>query len=392
MQNTTKQILAIALVTIMVASAGCAGWGQDGPADQDDTNGSDTNDDSGQEQNDAEQDNGSGESTDGSDGGGDGDTDSSSGDSDSSKSSSDSSGDSSDSDSSDDSDGGGSDDGISDTQPQESDSSDGGSTDADSSSDSKHADDTDEDGSDKQSSQPPANGGDGSETPPENGDGNETPPDDGDQNETDSEPEPEGNTVTVDVRHLDTDEPVDIPVRLNGIDTDYDETVTATNGTVTFENVPNGDYEVKVATDGWWPEYPGMNEVTVSGDTSYTLGVHDAPDSHTLTVTVTDAETGDPIEGADVSGVGGRHPDGADLLLGGETNANGVLTVDAYESGYLISVSADGYEYPPNQEVDLDEDKSVSFELTPEDSGGETATQPSPETPANETNENAAAA
>ena len=381
MRINTKKLFAIALVAVMMASAGCAGWGTDGPANdnepnqsadsnasddqetRNDTNGSDTNDDSGQEQNDVEQNDGSGESTAGSDGGGDGDTDSSSADSDSSESSSDSSDSSSDSD------------------------------------DSKHADDTDEDGSDKQSSQPPANGGDdneapptdgdGNESPPKNGDGNETPPDDDDPNETDPEPEPEGNTVTVDVVDLETDESVEIDIRLSS--GDYEQTVTSTSGTATFENVPDGEYRISPATDGWWKQYGDEERLVVEGDTSHTMGVNDEPDTHTLTVTVTDAETGEPIEGATVSGVGGRHPAGADLLIQDETNADGVVTIDAYESGYLLDVSADGYEYPPNQEVNLNEDKSVSFELTPEDSGGENVTEPVPQPPANETNETAAA-
>ena len=32
----TKQLLAIALTVVMLASAGCAGWGTDGPGEQDD--------------------------------------------------------------------------------------------------------------------------------------------------------------------------------------------------------------------------------------------------------------------------------------------------------------------------------------------------------------------
>ena len=317
MNSDTKQILAFVLVVVMVASAGCAGWGQDGPADNDTEQNNDSAD-LGQTQNESENQSDSNASDD------PGDDGSSSGEN-----------------------------GV----------ANGGDSDtSDDSPDSE--DDTNGDDPDSGENETPSDSDDPDE--------NETDPDDPDENETATDnksdlddPAPdEGNTVIVDVRHLDTDEPVEIPVRLSN--QDFSETTTASDGTAVFENVPAGTYEVKDEADGWWPEYGAANQVTVDGDTSYTLGVRDAPDTHTLTVKVTDAETGDPVEGVDISGVGDRHPDGSDMLMGGETNSDGVLVQDVYESGYHITVSSDGYE-PMTKEVVVDSDTSVSFELVPEE-------------------------
>lgn len=68
-------------------------------------------------------------------------------------------------------------------------------------------------------------------------------------------------------------------------------------------------------------------------DTTYTMELYPEPPTHTLTVTVVDAETVEPIEGATVSGVGNVHPTGFDMLFQGTTNEDGVALIEAYESG-----------------------------------------------------------
>lgn len=380
MKSNNKQILSLVLVTVMVASAGCAGWGQDGPADND-TKQSNDSDDLGQTQNESENQsdsnasddpNQSGDSSSESD---NDDPDSSSGGSDSTESQSDSSDDTSDSDSSDDTSEGDSKSGSSGSDPRD-DGSSSGENGAVNGEDSDTSDESPSSGDDSNGDDDKDDTQGGENDTPTNPDGNDTDPDDPDENETGNENESdpdtpdEGNTVTIDVRHLDTGEPIEIPVRLTS--RDFERTETATDGTATFENIPDGTYNVQPAADGWWPEYGAANEVSVDGgDTSYTLGVRDAPDTHTLTVRVTDAQTGEPIEGATVGGLGDRHPDGGDMLISGETNSDGVVTFDAYESGYILDVGADGYEHPPNQEVDLRSDETVSFEVEPAAGNGE---------------------
>lgn len=361
MNSNTKQILALVLVAVMVASAGCAGWGQDGPADNDPEQSNDSAD-LGQTQNESENQsdsnasdgpNQSGDSSSESD---NDDPDSNSGGSDPTESQSDSSDDTSDSDSSDDTSEGDSKSGSSGSDLGDDGSSSGengaaNGEDSDTSDESPSAGDDSDDDDDKDDTQ------DGENDTPTDPNGNDTDPDAPD----------EGNTVTIDVIDLETDEPVEIPVRLTS--GDFERTETATDGTATFENIPDGTYDIRPAADGWWKEYGDEAGITVEGDTSHTMGVNDELDSHTLTVTVTDAETGEPIEGARLSAEGGRHPSGADILIVGTTNSDGIATIDAYESGYIGNIDADGYEVSDTKSFNVDSDTSVSFELEPTDDG-----------------------
>lgn len=390
MKSNTKRILALVLVAVMVASAGCAGWGQDGPADND-TEQSNDSDDLGQTQNESENQSDSNASDDPNQSGDSSresdndDPDSSIGGSDPTESQSDSSDDTSDSDSSDDtseddskSGSSGSDPGDDGSSSRENGAANG--EDSDTSDESPSAGDDSNGDDDKDDTQDGENDTlttpdtpDENESGPDAPDENETDPDDPDENETGNENESdpdapdEGNTVMIDVIDLETDEPVEIPVRLTS--GDFERTETATDGTAAFENIPDGSYDVRPAADGWWKEHGDEAGITVEGDTSHTMRVNDELDSHTLTVTVTDADTGEPIEGARLSAEGGRHPSGADVLIAGTTNSEGVATIDAYESGYIGNVDADGYEVSDAKSFNVDSDTSVSFELEPTDDG-----------------------
>lgn len=90
------------------------------------------------------------------------------------------------------------------------------------------------------------------------------------------------------------------------------------------------------------------------------------PDTQTVTMTVTDAETGEPIEGARFEDVGDRHPTTGDAHLVVETGADGVGTGEGYEDGYDGVLRADGYE-GQSESIGLEEDTDVSFEMTPEE-------------------------
>lgn len=206
--------------------------------------------------------------------------------------------------------------------------------------------------------------GEKTEEPPK-GDETEDSKEPDEPDDPDDPPEEDGNTVTINVVDLDSGDAVDIPVRITG--GDYSETKTASGGTVTFENVPDGEYNVQPEADNWWRQYGDEDALVVEGDTTYTLGVRGELDTYTLSVTVIDAETGTPIEGATVSGVGDRYPSGADILIQGDTNSNGVATIEAPESGYILDASADGYETSTPISLGVDSDTELTIGLEPED-------------------------
>lgn len=101
------------------------------------------------------------------------------------------------------------------------------------------------------------------------------------------------------------------------------------------------------------------------GDTGGNGGGDDeGTEENTITVTVVDEETGNPIEGATVEGVGDL-PGSAESLFEVKTNSEGVAETTTQAVPYEVFVRAEGY----NQEdttVDLSNgDTAVTVVLTP---------------------------
>lgn len=106
--------------------------------------------------------------------------------------------------------------------------------------------------------------------------------------------------------------------------------------------------------------------VEVDGsDETITMELSRERETNTLTVTVLDADTGDPIEGVQISGVG-RVPGAADAPVGGVTDADGtaVIEVPRSISPYDTDISADGYE-TETRPIKLEGDEELTVELSP---------------------------
>lgn len=156
-------------------------------------------------------------------------------------------------------------------------------------------------------------------------------------------------------------------------------TVTTEDGTATFE-VTAGEYHLGADVDGYHEFHADEHSIEVTNETSYDLELHPEPPIHTLETTVVDAETGAPVEGARIEGIGGVHPAGFDMTFDGTTDEEGRATVELYESPvpYDTTVSAEGYE-ETSMRIDPADDEEITVELDPEttsssDRAGATAT------------------
>lgn len=85
---------------------------------------------------------------------------------------------------------------------------------------------------------------------------------------------------------------------------------------------------------------------------------------HTLTVTVADSETGDPIEGATVEATGVTV---GEYQAAGTTGEHGVVELETEDDDYDVVVSAEGYE-DSSAVAPMDQDRSGTAELEPADS------------------------
>lgn len=163
---------------------------------------------------------------------------------------------------------------------------------------------------------------------------------------------------------------LDAEVTITHIETGETATATTDDGAVRFDGLEPGEYRVDADAGEDWYVFEGVTDqsVDVPDNDEHTLELYPEPETHTLTVEVRDATTGDPIEGADVSGVGGVHPDGSDMMFSAETDSDGTATVETWESSYEVDVIADGYEFAGDT-IGLDEDKQLTIELEPEEGG-----------------------
>lgn len=337
----TRFVVAVVLTAVMVLSAGCAGFGTDGPADSPQE--SDGNADDQENESPAD------------------DTDATN---ESSEESSDDGEDSNEYDSTDPPES--SEDDL-DESPDADGSDDGGSADeTDSADGTDDADEGDDAGSGTNSGQEDtassddgngdaANDGNG-DAPSENGgdgDGGEDPSESGDAGDRENGKEEPVYTLTVEA---------DSPVTLERTWEDASTTREPTDGTVEF-SVIEGSYAL--SADGYH-DVPEELAIQVDSDTTVTMQSEDGVD---VEVTVVDAETGEPIEGAEISGVCDWYYSSGDAHVTGETDADGVATAHAELSptDCDATVSAEGY---ASESVSLavPDDDGLTVELEPEES------------------------
>lgn len=365
MRTPTKKILAIAFIGVMVAAAGCTGWGTDAPADNE-SDRSDTGDDLEDEQNQSQNQSDSDDSDSDS---GTSSRESSTG-SDSDANSSDDSLDSSDCptedcpDQSDDTDG--ATDGSSDADSQGDDGGDAApddssGQDADDSSDSSDSDssDSDDDSSDEDSSDG-TDGDDGSDS------------DDGSDGDNNTGDEPETHELTVAVETPDGEPATGLPVEV--VTHDEGEPVasatTDENGNAVF-NLENGGYEILVdVSDSEYTHY-GTFLVEIDGeDEEYLIPLSETPgegeETSSLKVTV-DNHNGEPVEGASVTVI---TADGGDEVASGTTDSNGVITFDVENGEYDVIVEHEDITAASRVTVDGDTEDSLTLDTSDQKATG----------------------
>ncbi|WP_336345029.1 carboxypeptidase regulatory-like domain-containing protein [Halalkalicoccus ordinarius] len=343
----TRFVVAVVLTAVMVLGAGCAGFGTDGPADPSEVSNGDADDQENESpSNDTEATN---------------------------ESSSNSSDDSNEHDETDPPES--SDEDDPDESPAVDGSDDGGSADGtegtDSTGDAEESDDADSgtnSGQEDTASSDDGNGdtandGNGDDAPAENGgdgDGGEDSPESGDENadggdggDADNESGEEEQVYTLTVE-------ADSPVTLERTWEDASTTREPTDGTVEF-SVIEGSYALSA---GGYHDVPEEMAIQVDSDTTVTLQSEDGGE---IEVNVVDAETGEPIEGAEISGVCDWYYSSGDAYVTGETDADGIATAHAElaPTDCDATVSAEGYE-SESVALSVPDDDGVTVELEPE--------------------------
>ena len=171
--------------------------------------------------------------------------------------------------------------------------------------------------------------------------------------------EPDGEIV-VSVR--DGEEVVTVPIE------DGEGTAMLDAGEYDLE----GEFEDYMTDAAYTP--PG---VTVEGDTTVDYGVFGGLENITFIAEIVDAESGDPIEGAQVSGFGTSPT--YDPLFEGSTDADGTLETEIGNTRWNIDVEADGYETLQTEvdyiDVEAGETVEETFELEPTDDADAGATE-----------------
>lgn len=368
-------ILAI-LVAGIVLLSGCAGWGTDGPVDQDDTepaqaddlenesNATEAGADGDSSDSDASASDGDGGASDGDDstaedGSSDGDSGATDGDSGAGDSDD---GNESDSDDTDAGDGNGGDVGNSNS----SDSIDGGAG-ADGSADSSGGDDSSNDSSDGNES----SDGDNRNGATDGDSGDDTVDDGGTADGTDDSNESETHSLTVTVVK-DGKSVAGVSVNAYGPTLDNGaphETSgeTDANGQVVLE-VHEGTYTVETN----FGSSEASTEVDVSGDSEVTLDATtetDPTETHTLTVTITDPN-GDPVEGLPVVLV--TYEEKKEVART-TTDADGKAKFDVKAGSYEIVEIVEDSEYTSygTHPVDVRSDTEYSIQVSKPPNAGD---------------------
>jgi uncharacterized membrane protein len=162
--------------------------------------------------------------------------------------------------------------------------------------------------------------------------------------------EPIGNITGI-VKDTSTGNPIEGATVTAGT---YTNTTNA-DGYYKLSNVLAGNYTVTVSKNGYQTSSQTSIKVIAGQTTSLNFTLTPLP-GH-ITGTVTDASTGNPIEGAQVT-AGGHSV---------STNATGGYSIELAAGTYNVTVSAEGYESSSESDVNVvaGATKTVDFELTP---------------------------
>lgn len=200
----------------------------------------------------------------------------------------------------------------------------------------------------------------------------------GDQDVALQEDQRDGTTQTIEVVHANEDDaPLPATVTLRGEDGETYTEDTGDDGVVEF-TVPDGiyDYEIEPHQDGEFGlamSYAG--DLRVGSDDfpdPFEIQMYSPPADVSASMTVVDAETGEPIEGATIQGTSPNmnHPWRPAFSV--ETDANGQYdgTIpDTVTTGYDYEVDAEGYQDERGTAMTAEEMANHTFELEPESEG-----------------------
>ena len=172
------------------------------------------------------------------------------------------------------------------------------------------------------------------------------------------DPEPEDGEIVGTVTDAGSGQPINgATVMLMDDAYDVETTTTAADGTYTYEDVEPGQYVLAAEADGF--EQSANTSVTVAdgetvtADFALTPEGGSEPEDGTVTGTVTDEATGDPIDGAEVD------KDGRTTTTGPQ----GDYTFDDVEPGtYTVTADADGYE-PASRTAEIVDGDIVTVDL-----------------------------
>lgn len=184
------------------------------------------------------------------------------------------------------------------------------------------------------------------------------------------------HTLTINVTDAVTGEPIEngeIVLTSQDGDDGRTETLTIEDGVASGE-IPDGEYDFGYEVEGYTaPVAVAPPGVDLTEDTELDAGLFDGFELVTLSGQVLDAESSEPIEGAEVTGFGTSPT--YDPLFGGTTDANGTVELEIENTHWRIDVTADGYErlqtsvdYSGAEEGETFEE---TFELQPADDGGD---------------------
>ena len=173
-------------------------------------------------------------------------------------------------------------------------------------------------------------------------------------------------TITITVLDDETSAPVaGAAVTVYGFREQVATGTTDDGGTFTTDQIPTGDYSVEVSHDEYFAAY---EPVQVNDDTQNTIRM--APRvAGTLTITVLDENTGEPVIGANVD-VGGRGVQTAS----GVTDGDGVFTTAQLPADdYSVVVSHIGY-FDSHEYVRISGETNTLVYMTPRVAGALTVT------------------
>ncbi|KYH25024.1 hypothetical protein HAPAU_28450 [Halalkalicoccus paucihalophilus] len=147
----------------------------------------------------------------------------------------------------------------------------------------------------------------------------------------------------------------DVPVTVENDETGETWTKEATDGSAMFD-LPEGLYHV---------EAEDHTSTMVMIDVPATDSIHLQSGYDSFTINVIDAETGGPIEDAEVSGVCDWWHSSGDAYITGESNADGVIetSVISPSSCHGVHVEADGYETTTISDISIPDDDGMTVEL-----------------------------